>query len=478
MPTALPFDPASVAPNTLLPLYAAFLAAFHHQALPLVMERMRDREKGPCKIQDHLARFDQPPTFEGRSFHIFDFFVLVSSLGGFANIKSWTDVCRRVGMNPAKSNISTRMREWAEKHHIIAFFDFLLGIPNDFYTPLPDSVIVGPRLVVKDGFEEPVLETEDEMWLRLYGLDGGLTVFPKPKPPPIVVPIAPPPQPPPAPQFQQQQLPASPFAATPSSTPHPADMSAAPTPSHANVTGVLPAAPSVQQVKRRKLGNADSDLFVVTDGSGEALFALTPAEDAVVRAVNARLGQPAVGYMRARPIIMRVESGTDASAVYVASAAKRLCALRTAYAALLQQQKSGQKVEHKPDDAVAGDDDPAEVPAKGEPSAGTSTANGATDSNGDDDASAMEILAMMAAGKVDDKPAVLGAAASGAASGATGDSTDKSALVGKEREKALESLREENSVLKEGMSELRALLRSQQSVLESVRKRAAAALSP
>ncbi|KAJ3025181.1 UNVERIFIED_CONTAM: hypothetical protein HDU68_007380 [Siphonaria sp. JEL0065] len=86
-------------------------------------------------------------------------------------------------MNPAKSNISTRLREWAEKHHIVAFFDFLLGIENQFYRDLRDEdEIIGNILIEKDGFDEKVPESDQEMWLRLYGLDGGLTTRKKIKP--------------------------------------------------------------------------------------------------------------------------------------------------------------------------------------------------------------------------------------------------------------------------------------------------------
>ncbi|KAJ3008215.1 UNVERIFIED_CONTAM: hypothetical protein HDU68_003184 [Siphonaria sp. JEL0065] len=121
--------------------------------------------------------------FEGRTFNIFEFFDLIRLLGGFRNVVSWTDLCRKVNMNPAKSNISTRLREWAEKHHIVAFFDFLLGIENHFYRDLRDEdEIIGNILIEKEGFDERAPESDQEMWLRLYGLDGGLTTRKKIKP--------------------------------------------------------------------------------------------------------------------------------------------------------------------------------------------------------------------------------------------------------------------------------------------------------
>ncbi|KAJ3087450.1 hypothetical protein HK100_008358, partial [Physocladia obscura] len=157
--TELPFARGSLTPSMFLALYSAFLHAFHADP-PASADA---KQKAQCKIADHLLKFEHPPSFEGKSFNIFDFFRLIISLGGFQHtcqMKSWTDICRRIGMNPSKSNISTRIRDWAEKHHIVAFFDFLLGIPHDFYRPLRDDEIVGPKSVQKDGF--PVLETESE----------------------------------------------------------------------------------------------------------------------------------------------------------------------------------------------------------------------------------------------------------------------------------------------------------------------------
>ncbi|KAJ3120488.1 hypothetical protein HK100_012778 [Physocladia obscura] len=165
--TDLPFARGSLTSPMFFPLYSAFLHAFH--ADPPTSADAKQRPQ--CKITDHLLKFEHPPSFEGKSFNIFDFFRLIFSLGGFQYMKSWTDICRRIGMNPSKSNISTRIRDWAEKHHIVAYFDFLLGIPHDFYRPLRSDEIIGPKLVQKDGIS--VLESESEMWLRLYGLDGG-----------------------------------------------------------------------------------------------------------------------------------------------------------------------------------------------------------------------------------------------------------------------------------------------------------------
>ncbi|KAI8830443.1 hypothetical protein BJ741DRAFT_620136 [Chytriomyces cf. hyalinus JEL632] len=180
-PSTLPFEPGTITPAIFVPLYTAFLHAYHAQT------HVHSDDPAPvkCKIQDHLTRFDQPPTFEGRTFSTYEFLGIVMSQGGFQNIRSWTDLCRRVGMNPSKSNISTRIREWAEKHHIVPFFDYILGHSNPYFRDLRSDEMVGCIRVEKD--EGNIPETESEMWLRLYGLDGGLTTKRKK---PLVVPVS------------------------------------------------------------------------------------------------------------------------------------------------------------------------------------------------------------------------------------------------------------------------------------------------
>ncbi|KAI9336693.1 hypothetical protein BDR26DRAFT_864381 [Obelidium mucronatum] len=64
-----------------------------------------------------------------------------------------------------------------------------MGIPNDFYRELRDDEVVGNIKIKKE--EGTVLETDQEMWLRLYGLDGGLTTRKRkapPPPPPVLAP--------------------------------------------------------------------------------------------------------------------------------------------------------------------------------------------------------------------------------------------------------------------------------------------------
>ncbi|KAI8616825.1 hypothetical protein BC830DRAFT_1116419 [Chytriomyces sp. MP71] len=111
--TALPFEPGSLTPASFLPLFAAFLHAFHAQTHHQTAEGHAIEVK--CKVQDHLVRLEQPPMFEGRTFSTYEFLSIVRDQGGFGNIRSWTDLCRKLGLNPSKSNISTRIRDWADK---------------------------------------------------------------------------------------------------------------------------------------------------------------------------------------------------------------------------------------------------------------------------------------------------------------------------------------------------------------------------
>ncbi|KAJ3076008.1 hypothetical protein HDU99_001433 [Rhizoclosmatium hyalinum] len=299
-PTELPFEPGTLTPAMFLPLYTAFLHAFHAAAgdkAAAAAVAMGEAPKPKCKLADHLIRFEQPPMYEGRTFNIFDFFEIVKGLGGFSQIQSWTALCRKVNMNPAKSNISTRLREWADKHHIIPFFDFLLGAPNDFYRDLRPDEIIGNIKIEKDGFDEPVLESDKEMWLRLYGLDGGLTTRKK-KP---VVAAAPPP---PIPQTPQQANAAS------TSVP-----STEPASSLAGAKRLLDLSShnddGTPSGKRRR--HFDADRIVIIGGVPHA--ALSIAEQKVLNDVNAKL--KALNHVASA---VKVEGGQQISTANLVSA--------------------------------------------------------------------------------------------------------------------------------------------------------------
>ncbi|KAI9094571.1 hypothetical protein DFS34DRAFT_233843 [Phlyctochytrium arcticum] len=70
---------------------------------------------------------------EKRTFDTYDFFEVVKDIGGISKIKSWSEVARRLGFDPRGTNIAARVKDWMVYHHIGAFFDYLLGLPNEFY---------------------------------------------------------------------------------------------------------------------------------------------------------------------------------------------------------------------------------------------------------------------------------------------------------------------------------------------------------
>jgi hypothetical protein len=51
--------------------------------------------------------------------------------------RNWTQVAAMLGYDTKATNISFRIKEWLRFHHIDAFFDYLMGIPNPFYTDVP-----------------------------------------------------------------------------------------------------------------------------------------------------------------------------------------------------------------------------------------------------------------------------------------------------------------------------------------------------
>jgi hypothetical protein len=48
--------------------------------------------------------------------------------------RNWTQVASQLGYDTKQTNISFRIKEWLKFHHIDAFFDYLMHIPNEFYT--------------------------------------------------------------------------------------------------------------------------------------------------------------------------------------------------------------------------------------------------------------------------------------------------------------------------------------------------------
>ncbi|KAJ3178244.1 hypothetical protein HDU85_005241 [Gaertneriomyces sp. JEL0708] len=119
--------PVEVHRHTFFPLFERFLKQNHYQ----------NPAARHCRLTEHFAKFDSPPKNQKRTFDTFDFFLIIKEVGGVEKVKSWSDVARRLGFDPRGSNIAARIKDWMVYHHIGAFFDYLLGIPNDFYMHEP-----------------------------------------------------------------------------------------------------------------------------------------------------------------------------------------------------------------------------------------------------------------------------------------------------------------------------------------------------
>ncbi|KAJ3007905.1 hypothetical protein HKX48_008874 [Thoreauomyces humboldtii] len=137
--------PPHVTRENFIPLYGSFLKTYHPQ----------NPAARHCKVTEHLSKFDTPPKNQKRTFETYDFFELVRELGGVDGIKSWSDLARRLGFDPRGTNIAARVKEWMIYHHIGAYFDYLLGIPNEFLTHPRDDP--SDALATPDGLLPPQL---------------------------------------------------------------------------------------------------------------------------------------------------------------------------------------------------------------------------------------------------------------------------------------------------------------------------------
>ncbi|KAJ3171370.1 hypothetical protein HDU87_008327 [Geranomyces variabilis] len=117
------FHPIDVSRDTFAAVYGNFLKLFHFQ----------NPAARHCRLAEHLAKFDTPPKNQKRTFDTYDFFEVVKEIGGVEKIKSWSEVARRLGFDPRGTNIAARVKDWMVYHHIGAYFDFLLGISNEFF---------------------------------------------------------------------------------------------------------------------------------------------------------------------------------------------------------------------------------------------------------------------------------------------------------------------------------------------------------
>ncbi|PNY24124.1 ARS-binding protein 2 [Tolypocladium capitatum] len=113
--------------------------------------------------------FRNPPKSGGKAFHPFAIYELVRKFYD-KDIKTWTELTTMLGVeppDPSKDESSqkiaqygVRLKKWMNSMHVKAFFEYLMEIPNDYWTKIPTdpNPIAWP---VRDG-----VAVEDDMALR------------------------------------------------------------------------------------------------------------------------------------------------------------------------------------------------------------------------------------------------------------------------------------------------------------------------
>ncbi|KAJ3288577.1 hypothetical protein HDU76_007651 [Blyttiomyces sp. JEL0837] len=101
-------------------LYDDFLQRFHHQMIC----------RSGCKTSEHVIKFDNPPVHHGATFDAFKLYNVVRHMSGMAKeqVRSWTEISRRIGFDPRNNTIPLRIKEWTERHHIDHFFNHILSL--------------------------------------------------------------------------------------------------------------------------------------------------------------------------------------------------------------------------------------------------------------------------------------------------------------------------------------------------------------
>ncbi|KAI8909646.1 hypothetical protein EDD86DRAFT_247008 [Gorgonomyces haynaldii] len=102
---------------------------------------------GQIRINDHINKFYDPPTYQKKTFHPYDLFLIVQECGA--------------------TNISFRIKEWLRFHHIDAFFDYLMGLPNEFYQDpkIADSGYVTPTERLERRYPDAVKQEQEQALL-------------------------------------------------------------------------------------------------------------------------------------------------------------------------------------------------------------------------------------------------------------------------------------------------------------------------
>ncbi|KAH6900126.1 ARS binding protein 2-domain-containing protein [Thelonectria olida] len=127
-------------------------------ALPLPSETVVLREA-----------FRNPPRSGGKSFNTFAVFELVRKFYD-KEIRTWTELTTKLGVEPPDptkdesaqkiAQYGVRLKKWMNSMHVKAFFEYLMGIPNDYWTNIPTdpNPVAQP---IRDG-----IAVEDDMALR------------------------------------------------------------------------------------------------------------------------------------------------------------------------------------------------------------------------------------------------------------------------------------------------------------------------
>ncbi|KJZ75090.1 hypothetical protein HIM_05576 [Hirsutella minnesotensis 3608] len=113
--------------------------------------------------------FSCPPKSGGKVFHPFTVYELVKRFYA-KDIKTWTELTTLLGVQPpdlAKdesaqkvAQYGVRLKKWMNSMHVRAFFEYLMNIPNDYWTKIPSDP--SPiACAVRDG-----VALEDDMALR------------------------------------------------------------------------------------------------------------------------------------------------------------------------------------------------------------------------------------------------------------------------------------------------------------------------
>ncbi|OAA43744.1 ARS binding protein 2 [Metarhizium rileyi] len=122
-----------------------------------------------CDTESLRDAFRTPPRSGGKSFDTFTIYKLVRRFYN-KDIKTWTELTTTLGVeppDPAKdesaqkvAQYGVRLKKWMNSMHVKAFFEYLMNIPNDYWTMIPTDS--NPDACsVRDG-----VALEDDMALR------------------------------------------------------------------------------------------------------------------------------------------------------------------------------------------------------------------------------------------------------------------------------------------------------------------------